>query len=284
MDAAKPLSDDSLDALIERGLSRLRASSPQSAALLDVATFVARLSKVIVASDFALETLRRQPELLAALAHDDGVMPVPPPMLVPEHPSLWPEQLRRYRTAESTRLVWRDVLGLDDVDAILTGSTRLAETCLQTALAALETEFAQRHGIVRAADGAPQRLVVFGLGKLGGGELNFSSDIDLVYAYPEGGESDGARALAAEDYFARLGQRLAKLLDEPTVDGFCHRVDLRLRPFGNAGRVALSFAGMDQYFQREGRDWERYAWLKARAVAGDIEAGEQWLQTQRPFV
>ena len=82
----------------------------------------------------------------------------------------------------------------------------------------------------------------------------------------------------------RLGQRLAKLLDEPTVDGFCHRVDLRLRPFGNAGRVALSFAGMDQYFQREGRDWERYAWLKARAVAGDIDAGEQWLQTLRPFV
>ncbi|RZA31841.1 MAG: bifunctional [glutamate--ammonia ligase]-adenylyl-L-tyrosine phosphorylase/[glutamate--ammonia-ligase] adenylyltransferase, partial [Lysobacteraceae bacterium] len=90
--------------------------------------------------------------------------------------------------------------------------------------------------------------------------------------------------LAAEDYFARLGQRLAKLLDETTVDGFCHRVDLRLRPFGNAGRVALSFAGMDQYFQREGRDWERYAWLKARAVAGDIHAGEQWLQTLRPFV
>jgi Glutamine synthetase adenylyltransferase len=90
--------------------------------------------------------------------------------------------------------------------------------------------------------------------------------------------------LAAEEYFARLGQRLARLLDDTTVEGFCHRVDLRLRPFGNAGRVALSFAGMDQYFQREGRDWERYAWLKARAVAGDIDAGEAWLATLRPFV
>ena len=90
--------------------------------------------------------------------------------------------------------------------------------------------------------------------------------------------------MAAEEYFARLGQRLARLLDETTVDGFSHRVDLRLRPFGSAGRVALSFAGMDQYFQREGRDWERYAWLKARAVAGDIAAGEAWLQTLRPFV
>ena len=284
MDATNPTSNESLDTLIERGLSRLRASSPESATLLDDAAFFARIAQVIVASDFALETLRKQPGLLAMLAHDDGALPLPPPLLAADEPLLWPEQLRRYRSAESTRLVWRDVLGLDDVDAILAGSTRLAEICLQTALAALEIEFSRRHGIVRAADGTPQRLVVFGLGKLGGGELNFSSDIDLVYAYPQGGESDGARPLAAEDYFARLGQQLAKLLDEPTVDGFCHRVDLRLRPFGNAGRVALSFAGMDQYFQREGRDWERYAWLKARAVAGDIDAGEQWLQTLRPFV
>ncbi|MEO8366468.1 MAG: bifunctional [glutamate--ammonia ligase]-adenylyl-L-tyrosine phosphorylase/[glutamate--ammonia-ligase] adenylyltransferase [Pseudoxanthomonas sp.] len=276
--------NESLEALIERGLSRLRASSPQSAMLLDDAAFSARITKVIVASDFALETLRKQPELLASLAQGDGALPLSPPLLAADEPSLWPEQLRRYRSAESTRLVWRDVLALDEVDAILTGSTRLAETCLRIALAALENAFSRRHGTVRAADGTLQRLVVFGLGKLGGGELNFSSDIDLVYAYPQGGESDGPRPLAAEDYFARLGQQLAKLLDEPTVDGFCHRVDLRLRPFGNAGRVALSFAGMDQYFQREGRDWERYAWLKARAVAGDIEAGEQWLQTLRPFV
>ena len=142
----------------------------------------------------------------------------------------------------------------DPVDAILAGSTALAETCLQLALGALEAEFAQRFGTVRDADGRPQRLVVFGLGKLGGGELNFSSDIDLVYAYEHEGGSDGARALAASDYFARLGQQLAKLLDEVTADGFSHRVDLRLRPFGNAGRVALSFAAMEQYFQREGRD------------------------------
>ena len=288
MDATRPTVDESLEALIERGLARLRASSPVSAALLDVADFSARIAKLVVASDFAVETLRKQPGLLEPLARDVGAMPLPPPLLAADDPSLWPEQLRRYRSAESTRLVWRDVLGLDEVDAILAGSTRLAETCLRIALTALEDGFSRRHGIVRAADGTPQRLVVFGLGKLGGSELNFSSDIDLVYAYPQGGQSDGApdgaRSLAAEDYFARLGQQLAKLLDEPTVDGFCHRVDLRLRPFGNAGRVALSFAGMDQYFQREGRDWERYAWLKARAVAGDIDAGEQWLQTLRPFV
>lgn len=176
------------------------------------------------------------------------------------------------------------MLGLDDVDATLAGATTLAETCLQCALQALEQQFSTRHGQVIAEDGSVQRLVVFGLGKLGGGELNFSSDVDLVYAYPQAGQSDGARPLAAEEYFARLGQQLARLLDETTADGFSHRVDLRLRPFGSAGRVALSFNGMDQYFQREGRDWERYAWLKARAVAGDIAAGEAWLETLRPFV
>lgn len=276
--------EDSVETLIERGLASLREASPATGARLDDASLAGSIGKVILASDFALETLRRQPELLMALTDDDGAAPVAPPVLQADEASRWQAQLRRYRAAESTRLVWRDVHDLDDVDATLAGSTRLAESCLQIGLEALEHEFAQRHGVVRAADGGVQRLVVFGLGKLGGGELNFSSDIDLVYAYPQGGESDGARPLAAEDYFARLGQRLAKLLDEPTVDGFCHRVDLRLRPFGNAGRVALSFAGMDQYFQREGRDWERYAWLKARAVAGDIEAGERWLQSLRPFV
>ncbi|KAF1721534.1 bifunctional [glutamate--ammonia ligase]-adenylyl-L-tyrosine phosphorylase/[glutamate--ammonia-ligase] adenylyltransferase [Pseudoxanthomonas wuyuanensis] len=284
MNDTPPLDDFPTGPLIERGLARLRAASTDAAERLADAAFAAQVAKLIVASDFALETLCRQPALLAQLARDNAPAPLPAPVLEPQQPELWPAQLRRYRSAESTRLVWRDVHGLDDVDATLADATRLAEVCLQTALQALEGEFAQRHGVVRNTEGAPQRLVVFGLGKLGGGELNFSSDIDLVYAYPEGGQSDGARALAAEDYFARLGQRLAKLLDEPTVDGFCHRVDLRLRPFGNAGRVALSFAGMDQYFQREGRDWERYAWLKARAVAGDIEAGEQWLASLRPFV
>ncbi len=270
-----------LDVIADRAIAQLRAVAPNLAwsdALLTQCRAVA------IASDFAVGVLARQPDLLARLADDAQTGPSPPPVLDAANRSDWPMLLRRYRTAESARLIWRDTLGLDDVDATLAGSTRLAETCLQAALEALETEFAQRYGTVRSGDGAPLRLVVFGLGKLGGGELNFSSDVDLVYAYPENGESDGARGLHAEDYFARLGQQLAKLLDETTVDGFSHRVDLRLRPFGNAGRVALSFAAMEQYFQREGRDWERYAWLKARPVAGDIEAGERFLDTLRPFV
>ncbi|QHG88313.1 bifunctional [glutamate--ammonia ligase]-adenylyl-L-tyrosine phosphorylase/[glutamate--ammonia-ligase] adenylyltransferase [Xanthomonas cucurbitae] len=279
--ASRPISP-ALTALIERAVARVQQAAAAGQPWPGDA--LARpLEQLALASDFALETLARQPALLARLAQADPP-PLPVPVLDPAQPQEWPAQLRRYRAAASTRLIWRDVLGLDSVDATLAGATVLAETCLQTALQALEQQFSTRHGQVIADDGSVQRLVVFGLGKLGGGELNFSSDVDLVYAYPQGGQSDGPRPLAAEEYFARLGQQLARLLDETTAEGFSHRVDLRLRPFGSAGRVALSFTGMDQYFQREGRDWERYAWLKARAVAGDIAAGEAWLESLRPFV
>lgn len=273
-----PMPSEDMQPLVERALARLAPHAEFDA------TSRAKLARVAVASDFAIETLVRQPQLLARLLADDGAEAASPPVLDATNRGDWPGLLRRHRTAESTRLIWRDVLALDDVDATLRGTTHLAETCLQIALAALEDDFAERHGRVRNAAGVPVRLVVFALGKLGGGELNFSSDIDLVYGYEEDGDSDGARALPAETYFARLGQQLAKLLDEVTADGFSHRVDLRLRPYGNAGRVAWSFAALEQYFQREGRDWERYAWQKARPVAGDIGAGERFLDAIQPFV
>lgn len=273
----------------ERAIARLRAASPQAQAALDEPSLRARVARVALVSDFAIDTLVRQPALLLALAADDGATPLPPPVLDAEHRSDWGTRLRRYRCAGSTRLIWRDALGLDSVEDTLQGSTHLAEVCLQIALRALEDEFETRYGAVRTAEGERVGLVVFGLGKLGGAELNFSSDVDLVYAYEHDGGTqfdgrDAARALDAETYFAKLGQQLARLLDEITAEGFCHRVDLRLRPYGNAGRVAWSFAAMEQYFQREGRDWERYAWQKARPVAGDIEAGERFLEALRPFV
>ena len=272
--------DSALRAIQERAVQRLR-NVPACAALLEDPHVEEQVGRLALASDFAIDTLLRQPGLLREFLA--GTKPAPP-QLTPDTRGDWPALLRRYRTAVSTWLLWRDVQGLDDVLETLAGATSLAEECLQRALSALEHDFIERHGVVRDRDGRPQRLVVYGLGKLGGGELNFSSDVDLVYAYECDGESDGPRPLAAETYYARLGQQLAKLLDEVTADGFSHRVDLRLRPYGNVGRVAWSFAAMEQYFQHEGRDWERYAWQKARPVAGDIAAGERFLETLRPFV
>ncbi len=274
--------DDSTASQLDAHISRAIAPFPDT--VRDDPATRDRLVRIACVSDFAIATLQRQPALLDSLLADDGDSPVSIPTLAADDRAAWSTLLRRYRHACSTRLIWRDVLGFDDVDTTLAGSTRLAESCLRLALDALEAEFAARYGVVRDVDGNAVRLVVFGLGKLGGGELNFSSDIDLVYAFEASGDSDGGRALAAEDYFTRLGQQLAKLLDENTGDGFSHRVDLRLRPCGTAGRIALGFPAMEQYFQREGRDWERYAWQKARPVAGDIEAGERFLVTLRPFV
>ena len=238
-----------------------------------------KIRRLALVSDFACEVLAQQPDLIRQL--DDALLPLDfADCLEPD----WPRLIRRWRRAQSVKLIWRDVSGSASVEQVLQGSTWIAEQALSQTFNALLQGMRQAHGTVRAEDGQEQHMVVLGLGKLGGGELNFSSDVDLVYAFSGHGNSDGARPLPAETYFTRLGQRLANLLDEVTADGFSHRVDLRLRPFGASGRLLLSFNGMEQYFQTSGRDWERYAWLKARPVAGDIAAGYQLLEALRPFV
>ena len=255
----------------------------------DDAGVAEHVQRVLVASDFAYESFLREPELLGP-----GLITL---MSDPRHADARALQLpahidgagamralRQYRRCEALRLIWRDVNGFDSVEDTLAGSSALAESCLAAALQCAEREFIERHGVARSDDGAAQRMVVLALGKLGGGELNFSSDIDLILAFSENGHSDGLRPLPNETYFARLGQLLVKLLAQITADGYVYRVDLRLRPFGSAGRVALSFTAMEQYYQREGRDWERYAWIKARVVAGDVAAGKRLIASLRPFV
>lgn len=263
---------DALTRLLTRRRERLAdapSTVPESA-----------LASLLIASDFAADVLHDLPVAMAAMQGP----PLPPPALEYPLPAQWPAPLRRWRKLGSLRLIWRDVAGLDDVDATLAGASALADAAIETALAAVEAQVAASHGVIRRDDGTPQRMVVFGLGKLGGGELNFSSDVDLIFAYEHGGTSDGARPLDADAYYARIGQRLIQLLDEVTADGFCYRVDMRLRPFGSVGRLALSFGAMEQYYQSEGRDWERYAWIKARPLAGDVDAGQRLLATLRPFV
>jgi [glutamine synthetase] adenylyltransferase / [glutamine synthetase]-adenylyl-L-tyrosine phosphorylase len=234
---------------------------------------------LIIASDFAVDTLCRQP-LLAEQIDDRGAES----LVLSEDETRWPATVRQWRARQSTRVIWRDVHAMDSVLESLQAISQIADTALQACLSALSRQFESRYGQVRNVAGTPQGLIVFGLGKLGGNELNFSSDVDLVYAFGERGESDGARSLEAETYFTRIGQRLAQLLSDITEDGFSHRVDLRLRPYGQSGRLAISSAAMEHYFQSEGRDWERYAWIKARPVAGDLQAGRECLDLLRPFV
>lgn len=192
--------------------------------------------------------------------------------------------LRRYRRAEMARIAFRDLAALAPLDETLADLSGLAEACIDAALAAGERRLQARHGVPRDAQGAPIRPTVLGMGKLGGRELNFSSDVDLIFCHRADGETDGARALSSDEYFAKLAQDVQKLLAAVTEDGFVFRVDLMLRPFGSAGALSASFAAFEEYYQVHGREWERYALIKARPVAGDIEAGRGLLQTLRPFV
>ncbi|MCW8924880.1 MAG: bifunctional [glutamate--ammonia ligase]-adenylyl-L-tyrosine phosphorylase/[glutamate--ammonia-ligase] adenylyltransferase [Xanthomonadales bacterium] len=192
--------------------------------------------------------------------------------------------LRQFRNREMLRLIWRDLGGLAPVDETLADLSVLAETCLQAAVDHHVHDMQKKYGIPRNQEGRGQEIVVIGLGKLGGYELNLSSDIDIVFCYPQQGVCDGQRGLANEQFFTRLARNIIRSLSMVTADGFCFRVDTRLRPFGESGPLVSSFAALEQYYQREGRDWERYALIKARPVAGDLASGRRLLQILKPFI
>lgn len=192
--------------------------------------------------------------------------------------------LRRFREREMLRIAWRDLSGRAGLAEVLQDLSRLADCCLDEALDHLYAWLCARWGTPRDADGEAQRMVVLGLGKLGGEELNFSSDIDLIFAYPDAGQTDGERPRQNEEFFARLGRQLIAALDQQTADGQVFRVDMRLRPYGESGPLAMSFPAMELYYQEQGREWERYALVKARVVAGDQAHGAELLATLTPFV
>jgi len=194
------------------------------------------------------------------------------------------DALRRFRRRQLARIAWRDLAGLAEVDTVLRELSLLADVCIRAACRYAGAALTARHGAPRGSNGAPLELLVLAMGKLGGGELNFSSDIDLVFAFPEHGETDGARPLEHEEYFARLGRRVAQLLGSVTAEGFVYRVDLRLRPFGDSGPTIVSFDALEDYLQQHGRDWERYAYVKARPVHGAASFDELYRNVLRPFV
>ena len=194
--------------------------------------------------------------------------------------------LRRQRTRQQIRIIWRDLNRQADLVETCRDLSDMADASIDQAYRWLYQRHCQQFGTPTGhRSGEPQPMVILGMGKLGAVELNLSSDIDLIFAYPEGGETVGAkRALDNQEFFIRLGQRLIKALDPMTVDGFVFRVDMRLRPYGSSGALVLSFNALEQYYQDQGRDWERYAMIKARVVAGDQAMGAQLLSLLRPFV
>jgi glutamate-ammonia-ligase adenylyltransferase len=255
------------------------------------------LPRVWACSDFVAQTTVRHPDLFAEIVnsgdlqrrYEEGEMVVRATEIIGDcaDEAELKRRLRQFRRGEMLRIAFRDLAGWATLAEVMDTMSELADCCIHKALAWLYQEAVARYGEPVGADsGQPQQLVVIGMGKLGGQELNFSSDIDLVFAYPEDGETrrtDG-EPIGNHEFFIRLGRKLIDVVDDKTEDGFVFRVDMRLRPNGDSGPLVLSFAAMEHYFQAHGREWERYAWIKARPVAGDLNAGEELLTMLRPFI
>ncbi|MEJ3575413.1 bifunctional [glutamate--ammonia ligase]-adenylyl-L-tyrosine phosphorylase/[glutamate--ammonia-ligase] adenylyltransferase [Pseudomonas fragi] len=253
-------------------------------------------NRVSAASDFFIEQSLRDPLMLLELAHsgelDRSFGPgelcgqIAAAAQAASSDDELGRALRRQRTRQQIRIIWRDLNRQADLIETCRDLSDMADASIDQAYRWLYQRHCQQFGTpVGNRSGEPQEMVILGMGKLGAVELNLSSDIDLIFAYPEGGETVGAkRPLDNQEFFIRLGQRLIKALDPMTVDGFVFRVDMRLRPYGSSGALVLSFNALEQYYQDQGRDWERYAMIKARVVAGDQVMGAQLLSLLRPFV
>ena len=278
--------------------------------LLDKADGI--IEQALVFSDFATHQLMRDPSLLGELiASGDLHVAYGPEGMRDRLDNIWQGQghvspfkmdlselsggvsqetlmqlLRSFRQREMVRIFLRDICGWSDLDQTLADLSALADTAIAAALETIYRHGCHAWGAPRDADGQPLHLVVIGLGKLGANELNFSSDVDLMFAYPSEGETAGGEkgVETNEAFFTRLCRRLIQAIGASTAYGFVFRVDTRLRPYGEAGPLAMNFDRLEDYYQNQGREWERYAMIKARVVAGDQTAGSRLLDRLKPFV
>ena len=290
------LTSDDLTASLRRAMEALQANAAAVTALESAPTVIREAMPLVFAgSDFVAQSCARDPTLLPELIASGDLQRVLTPAEFPARaPALSADsgvaetealaQLRRWRRYEMVRIAWRDLAGWAELPETLSDLTSFADAAIDLAVRHARSGLVARYGEPGSAHGVVQPLVVIAMGKLGGGELNFSSDVDLVLLFPEHGETDGARRIANEEFFNRLAQGLIRLLGSTTHDGVVLRVDMRLRPFGDSGPMVASFASFEDYLPRHGRDWERYAYVKARPVTAVDAYAEVHASAVRPFV
>jgi glutamate-ammonia-ligase adenylyltransferase len=276
-------------------LERFVAANRQPEAALRALAEHPRTTEVLVqlfsTSQHFSELLIREPELLDWLQRE--AVPRDREALVED---LWEElqgasdgeaqelTIRRFRQREMLRIGYDDIVRGLPLEVTALDLSYLAEACVEGACRLAQRRSVQRFGVPRGHDGAPARFVVLGLGKLGGGELNYSSDIDLFFLYDEEGQTTGPRPISCAEFFARMGRELVRILAEHTALGLAYRVDMRLRPDGDQGALARSLAGTLGYYETAGRTWERQALIKCRPIAGDLGLGRTFQDAIAPFV
>ncbi len=253
------------------------------------------LQTVWAGSDFVAQSCIRHPDMLFELVHSNDLnityeknrystSLLKSLQEITEEAALL-DTLRHFRRREMVRIAWRDLAQLASLNETLADLSALADACVDETLTLLHQWQSKIYGTPVDENAEPQKMVVIAMGKLGAHELNFSSDIDLIFAYPSQGETTGtSNSLSHGEYFTKLGQCLINALSALTPEGFVFRTDVRLRPFGDSGPLTMSFDAMETYYQTHGRDWERYAWIKARIISGDASAGDQLFKIMHPFV
>ena len=247
--------------------------------------------QAITLSDFIFSSALQAPELVIALFKRPSTESLPDYKLFLQQQlascideAQLHKILRRFRLQQMVHIALDDLVFNVSLDTSLARLSSLADELILASLTWLTDFCQQKWGVPTSEEGEPQILLVYGMGKLGGKELNFSSDIDLIFTYPERGETQGCRrSLDNQQFFTRLAQKLITSLHQVTSDGFVYRVDMRLRPFGDSGPLVLTFNAMEDYYQEQGRDWERYAMLKARVI-GHSQYHAQLSSMLRPFV
>ncbi|MDQ1329864.1 MAG: [glutamine synthetase] adenylyltransferase / [glutamine synthetase]-adenylyl-L-tyrosine, partial [Thermodesulfobacteriota bacterium] len=253
------------------------------------------LKFVFALSDFVAESSIRNPAILADIlesgdlkrSYPDGLYAGKVKRLLSgiKNEESSGSILRKFRSREMLRIAWRDLSGAAGLTETGRDLSGFADACIDGAISHLYEIMKHEFGVPENTSGREQKPVVIGMGKLGAFELNFSSDVDLVFAYPEPGDTKGGKTVTDnDDFFVRLCRRLIKIIGATDYDGMVFRVDLRLRPYGESGPLIMSFDRMEDYYQEQGREWERYALIKARIVAGDKVAGDKLLERLKPFI
>ncbi|MDM8535268.1 bifunctional [glutamate--ammonia ligase]-adenylyl-L-tyrosine phosphorylase/[glutamate--ammonia-ligase] adenylyltransferase [Desulfobacterales bacterium HSG17] len=266
---------------------------------IDVPQIIKMLQQVFAFSDFAAKNSIRYPEIMYDLIYtNDLLRSYDPKDYIHKIKNRFDSELkeiadedrlcsllRQIRMREMLRIACRDLGGLADLVETMADLSAFADACIEGALSPLYKWHCEKYGTPVSTDGSHQSLVALGMGKLGACELNFSSDIDLIFVFPESGETQGrTKSISNNDFFMRLGRRLIHVLGAKTHEGMVFRVDMNLRPFGESGPLVMSFDAAEAYYHEQGREWERYAWIKARVVAGDKSAGQQFLNNLKPFI
>lgn len=251
------------------------------------------LRQLLTASDFARRQLQADitqlPDLVDALtaaSYDPATaLQQRTAHLEADDEAGFMQALRQWRNREQVRLIWQEVRAEPALPERLEAITRLADVAIEAAVEFATCRLTSRFGAPAPCPhtGEPQQLTVLGMGKLGARELNLSSDIDLIFAFSREGETSGERSLSHSEFFTRLGRKVIQLLDQRTADGIVYRVDMRLRPNGQSGPLALSYPAATTYYQEQGRDWERYALIKARAITGRASAEAELMPALRDF-